>query len=226
VNAASIHGWSPTTGGGAPSVSAAAAQGLDDRCRGVDLERRAHEDEPQLGLQPRVRGGDEREQLGELALDVAGALAGERAPLHRQDAAPGIARQLLPAGDERRVDARRAEQRMRAALQARLQPAQAGQHGRHAGDRVDAEIRARAVGGAAARLELGPDEALVGDAGAQRRRLGDDAGVGAPARRTDCMPALACSSSATAVTTTSPRRPAPAAAAPASMIAASPPFMS
>ena len=45
-------------------------------------------------------------------------------------------------------------------------------------------------------------------------------------RRTACTPTLACSSSATAVTITSPRNPEPTAAAPASMHAATPPFMS
>ena len=52
------------------------------------------------------------------------------------------------------------------------------------------EVGPRAVRGAAAGLELRPHEALVRDARAQMRRLGDDARVGAPAAQ-DRLDALA-----------------------------------
>ena len=46
-------------------------------------------------------------------------------------------------------------------------------------DRVDAEVRPRAVRGAAGHLDLEPDEALVRDDELELGRLGDDRGVGA-----------------------------------------------
>ena len=45
-------------------------------------------------------------------------------------------------------------------------------------DRVDAEVRARAVRGLAGHLDLRPDEALVRDGDGELGRLGDDRGVG------------------------------------------------
>ena len=177
--------------------------------------------------QPRIGLAREREQLLQLALDVPRGLARQRAALDVEHAALGVARQLLAARDQRGVQAGRAEQRVRPRVEAVLQRRDAGERGGHADDRVDAEVGARAVRRAALGLELRPHEALVRDARAQVRRLGDDAGVGAPAAQ-DRLDALAGvllvghrgddHVAAAARRGRPPRRP--------TMIAARPPFMS
>src|SRR5579883_1899768 len=50
------------------------------------------------------------------------------------------------------------------------------------GDGVDAQIRPRAMRGAAADDDLAPGEALMGDRQFEMARLGNDRGVGAEAR--------------------------------------------
>jgi hypothetical protein len=79
---------------------------------------------------------------------------------------------------------------MRPRLEAALQRGDGGERGGQADDGVDAEVGPRAVRRAAPGLELRPHEALVRDARTQVRRLGDDAGVGAPAAQ-DRLDALA-----------------------------------
>jgi hypothetical protein len=66
-------------------------------------------------------------------------------------------------------------------VEAALEGRDGGQRRGHADDRVDAEVGAGAVRGAAPGLELRPCEALVRHAGRQVRRLGDDGRIGAPA---------------------------------------------
>ena len=121
------------------------------------------------------------------------------------------------------------EQRVaRVGAQLAVEPLDADEHAAHARDRVDAEVGPRPVRRAPARLDLERDEALVRDADLLLGRLGDDRAVGGAAlERARVVPRLATSSSTTAATTTSPRsRASRAPRAPATMIAASAPFMS
>ena len=79
----------------------------------------------------------------------------------------------------------------------------------HRGDRVDAQVGARAVRGDTVGLDVEPDEPLVGDAHLELGRLGDDRRVGRASRpATRSAPIDSCSSSQTSATMTSPRRPA------------------
>src|SRR5204862_7105370 len=96
----------------------------------------------------------------ELGLDVGRRLAGERPALERQPAVRRVAPQLVAAFDERRVDRGAPEQRLRALAEAGVEVAERGEDRAGAHDRVDAEMRAGAVGGAAGDVDLGPDRAL------------------------------------------------------------------
>ena len=82
----------------------------DERVVGRDLERLAADGRPQLGV---------ARDLAQLGLDLLGRLAGNRAPLAAQQAARGVARELLAALDQRRVDRAGPDERM---LRAGLQP--------------------------------------------------------------------------------------------------------
>ena len=119
--------------------------------------------------------------------------------------------------------ARRA--RGRARLQPLVEALQSDEDGPHPRDRVDAEIRARAVRGDALGLDLEADEAAMGDGELQLGRLDDDRGVGA--RRARAPPRCR--------RTPAPRRRRPsrsrrrsgsAPRAAATRIAATAPFMS
>jgi hypothetical protein len=142
----------------------------------LHAERVAHEAEPRLGaLDPRGQG------LA-LAPHVVRRLPGDGAALEREDAAGGIARELLAALDQRGMHGAGPDELVpRRCIERRLELRKAGECRRHSRDRVNALGGARAVCRAPARLDLGPDEALVRDADAQRSGLGDDCGIGAPA---------------------------------------------
>ena len=179
--AESIQAAQPITGGGMPSTSAACpctSRTMSASTRisnGGRTERRAH-----LGAQLRVGARGLGHELPHLLLDQLGALARHRAALELDEAALGVARELLPALDQRRVHRPGPEQRM--PLAAGKSPAEvldAGQHAAGLGDRVDAELRLRAVRGTARDLDLEPGEALVRDAQLELRGLGHDGGVGA-----------------------------------------------
>ena len=140
------------------------------------------------------------DELAHLRLHELRALARHGAALELHEAALGVARQLLPALDQRGVQRAGAEQRVAGAggeLPAEI--LDAGQHAAALGDRIDAELRLRAVRGMARDLDLEPGEALVRDAHLERRRLGHDRGVGAHScSATAWVPMLANSSSQTA----------------------------
>ncbi len=70
----------------------------------------------------------------------------------------------------------------RAGLQPPVEVAEGDQHAAHVHDGIDAVGRPAAVGGAARRHDLTPREALVADGHVEIGRLGDDAGIGTPAR--------------------------------------------
>src|SRR5262249_22847573 len=137
----------------------------------IDPERLATEGDVRRG----TRAVDEGLQL---ALDVGDRLARQRPPLARPPAPLPLARGLLPAFDPRRVGGRRPEQLVeRPALKTVGKLREPRQHRRHRRDRVDAEIRSRAVSCAAARLDLEAGEPLVRDADAFVGRLAHDRGV-------------------------------------------------
>ena len=69
-----------------------------------------------------------------------------------------------------------------------VEPADPGDDGRHRDDGVLAEVGAGAVGRAAGRLRLEPDEAAVRDADREIRGLGDDGPVGRDRRRDRLAP--------------------------------------
>ena len=120
-----------------------------------------------------------RRQLG---LDALGRLARQRPALQLQPAAVRVGRELAAAVDDRGVDRSRAEQRVRrrAAASSADSLLEADQHVAHAGDRVDAVLRARAVrraAGTTIRCQVKPlcaTATLISRAG----RLGHDGGVG------------------------------------------------
>ena len=93
-------------------------------------------------------------------------------------------------------------------------------------DRVDAQMRSRAVRGAPGDLELGPDEALVCDDELELGRLGHDGGVRVqrPEHVLDAEARVLLVR--TAATTTSPRSPSRPASRQATSAAATPAFMS
>src|SRR5690242_18451070 len=141
---------------------------LDELVARVRLERRPAENKPR----GRVGAGGERRHL---AGDLLVALAGERSSLALKEAALWVARELLPAADQRRVDGRRPEERMRFARQEiHGELPETGEDDARRSDRVDAEIGPRAVRGAAVHLDLEACEATVRDAEAFVRRLTDD----------------------------------------------------
>jgi len=81
-----------------------------------------------------------------LRLDQVARLAGDRAPLEPERAAVRVARELPPALDQRGVHRARAEQRVAAARGERGgQALDPDEDAAHRGDRVDAEVGARAV---------------------------------------------------------------------------------
>ena len=130
-----------------------------------------------------------------------------RPPFHLQQAPIRIAAQLPSAVDDRRVQRRRAHQRMRRPrLQLAIERLEAVQHAAHAQDRVAAVARTAAVRRAAARLDLEPGESLV-----RRRRSADRSARSRPRasalhRLTSASaPMLAYSSSTTAATISRPR---------------------
>ena len=117
---------------------------------GVDrnLEWRAHQGRAHLGAQLRVGARGLGHELAHLLLDQLGALPRHRAALELDEAALGVARELLPALDQRRVHRPGPEQRM--PLAAGEPPAEvldAGQHAAGLGDGVHAELWLRAVCG-------------------------------------------------------------------------------
>ena len=121
------------------------------------------------------------EQAAELALHVLHRLAGKRPPLGVDPALRGIAGVLLPALDQRRVDRRAADQRMRSPLgQRAVELLDRDENAAHPRDRVDAEVGARAVRRASSRDHLEGDEALVRDAELFLGRLRHDRAVRAP----------------------------------------------
>ena len=96
----------------------------------------------------------------------------------------------------------------------------------HLRDRVDPEMRTRAVRRSPVRLDLEVHEAAMRDGELQLGRLGHDRRIGAQARRDGLRADARELLVATAVRITSPRRPRRAASAAASMHAARLPFMS
>src|SRR5262249_23205359 len=128
-------------------------------------------------------GGGTHDELGELTYDVRLGLSGDKPALARHEAASRVARVLLAALDQRRVDGAGAEQRVTGLLleagRERPPPPAPRPHG---GDRVDAEIRPRAVCRPSRHLDLVRREPLVGDADALVGRLADDRGIGVPLR--------------------------------------------
>ena len=115
----------------------------------------------------------------ELLLDVSKRLAGERAPLDRDDATVGIRRELLAAFDQRRVHGRAAEKWMGPVLGAQglVEVGQPQQDRPRPRDRIDAEVVARSVRCDAAGRDLGSDEALVRDDELHLGGLGDDCSI-------------------------------------------------
>src|SRR5262249_22627845 len=129
-----------------------------ERVVGGDLERLAAE----RGARG---GGGTHDELGELTYDVRLGLSGDKPALARHEAASRVARVLLAALDQRRVDGAGAEQRVTGLLlEAGRELPQPREHGPHGGDRVDAEIRPRAVCRPSRHLDLVRREPLVGDA--------------------------------------------------------------
>ena len=82
----------------------------------------------------------------------------------------------------RRAPSRGPSRSWRRPASVRSSSADADEHRAHRGDRVDAEVGARAVRRAAGGLDLPPGEALVRDDDVEPGRLGDDARVRAAAR--------------------------------------------
>src|SRR5712692_6307162 len=76
------------------------------------------------------------------------------------------------------------------AAQPPVQIDNSGQDASHSRDRINADVGSRAVSGHAARLNLEPDETLVGYAELKLSGLGDDGGVGCDALQ-DCLRAEA-----------------------------------
>src|SRR5436305_14391810 len=124
---------------------------------GGDLERRPDEPRAHFGPQLGVGGRRSVDEIPHLLLDELGALARYGAALELDEAALGIARQLLPAGDPRGVQRAPPEQRL--AGPAREPPAEvldARQDAAGLGDRIDAELRLRAVRRTSRDLDLEP----------------------------------------------------------------------
>jgi hypothetical protein len=109
---------------------------------------------------------------------VAGS-PGSGPPLELQPGAIGVAAQFTPAVNQRRVQRRRPQQRMRrAVLQMPVEHFQARQHPPHAQDRVAPFARAAAMRGAPARLDAHPLEPLVRHRHVETGGLGNHRGVG------------------------------------------------
>ena len=169
----------PTISGSAPRTAVGvAAHGLHDLRVLGDLERLARDGSADARPRSPGRPRRPRDDLPELLLGELGRLARDRPALGLEHAARRVARELLPALDQRRVDAAAADVRVR---RIRAQPPvellDADEDAAHLRDRVDAEVRARAVRRAAVRLDLEMDEAAVRDGDLQLGRLGHDRGV-------------------------------------------------
>ena len=124
------------------------------------------------------------EDLAQLGLDQLDRLARDRPPLGLDDAVSGIARELLATLDQRDVHAPASEVPVgRARTQATVELLDADEDAAHLRDRVDAEMRARAVRCASDGLERDVHEPAVRHRELELRRLGDDRGVGREARR-------------------------------------------
>src|SRR5262249_41058900 len=100
----------------------------------------------------------------QLVFDLLDRLAGDRSPLAGEQTARGVGRDPLPALDQRRVERSRPDELVTpASLQPLVELLQRDEDGAHLRDRVDAEVRPRAVRRHALRLDLEADEALVRD---------------------------------------------------------------
>src|SRR5262249_26315338 len=100
------------------------------------------------------------------------------ASLADQQAARGVARELLAALDQRRVYGSRADEQVTpAGLQARVELLETHEDRAHLRDRVDAEVRSRAMSGDAVRLDLESDGSLVRAGQLQLVRLAHGGGV-------------------------------------------------
>src|SRR5437588_9947648 len=132
----------------------------------VDLEPVTCDEQSDLG----VPGGG-----AQVALDLGPCLSGQRAPLARQEAALGVARELLTAFDQRGVQRGWTDERV---PPARLEPLvellERDEHVAHLRDRVDAEIGAGPVCGDTARLDLEARESAVGNGDLELGGLADD----------------------------------------------------
>jgi len=116
---------------------------------------------------------------GELPLDVGPRLARQGSPLGEEDAALRDARQLLAALDHGRMGGAGAEEWVRGRrAEQPIELLQADEDTSHADDRVDAALRARAVGRPAGDRDLGAHESAMRDREPQPGRLGDDRSVG------------------------------------------------
>ena len=115
-------------------VTGAAANDLDERRVGRELERRSRDAEPSVA-------GYVAEQFAHLLLDLRQRFARDRPPLAREQARRGVARVLLAALDQRRVHRPSSEQRMAdARAQPRGQRVEAHENRPHPRDRVDTEV--------------------------------------------------------------------------------------
>ena len=107
-----------------------------------------------------------------------------RPPFHLEPADVRIAAQLPPAGDDRRVQRRHTELRMRRTrLQLTIERLELREHASHPDNRVDTIRGTAAVRGVAVRRDFDPREAFVADGDHEIGRLADDRAVGFPLLR-------------------------------------------
>ena len=119
------------------------AQQPDDRLLLRDLERLAREEQAQLCLDGWIGAASSRDDAFDLRFDELGRLAGDGPPLPLEETPLRLARELLPALDERGMERAAREQRMGGRRAKRpvalLEPDEEAAHLR---DCVDSEVGA------------------------------------------------------------------------------------
>ena len=196
---------------------------------GWNFVRGPRERQTRLGGEFRILARERIEDRPDFPRRVIAGFPRQRSPFHLQPAAIGIAAQFPSAIDDRRVQRRRSHQRMRRPrLQLAIERLEPLQHTPHAHDRVAAVAGTAAVRGTAARLDLEPGESLVGHADLQIGRFGHDGKVGLPPadQRVGADTRVLLVDDGGDDQTAAREKPRSAATRAASIIAATPAFMS
>ena len=128
------------------------------------LERLARDRSANLSDELRVALAGTGDDLAQLLLRQRRGLTRDRPPFGLKATTRRVTRELLPALDQRRVDASASEIRVpRIGAQIAVELLDADEDASHLRDRVDAEVRTRAVRRAPRHLDLEMDEAAMRD---------------------------------------------------------------